>query len=87
MASPAPLECAGVHVVYQNALVEETVGYVNLVRILVEIKGADSRRENVGLLIILLHLLGRNFGPAMPEVPQKLAVAIELDDAIARHGA
>src|SRR5712691_9600811 len=87
VAAPAALISAGIHVVHQDALVEEPVRDEDLAGILVEIEGSDSGRKDGGLLVILLHLRGRNFWPAMPEVPQKFSVAIKLDDAVAGCGA
>src|SRR5258706_13587472 len=87
VAAPAALISAGIHVVHHDALVEEPVRDEDLAGILVEIEGSDSGRKDGGLLVILLHLRRGYLGPAMPKVPQKFSVAIELDDAVARRGA
>src|SRR6516225_1409599 len=87
MSSPAALERARVHVVHQNALIQEAVGDIDLVSILVEIKGTNAGREDISLLIVLLHFVGRHFGTAVPEIPEKLSVAVKLDDAVAGRGA
>src|SRR5713101_4590257 len=87
VAAPAALISAGIHVVHQDALVEEPVRDEDLAGIFIEIESSDSGRKDGGLLVILLHLRRRYLGPAMPEVPQKFSVAIELDDAVAGRGA
>ena len=86
MATPAALEGAGVHVVHEHAFVQETVRDVDLARILVEIECPDAGREDVGLLIVHLYLVARDLWSAVAEVPEELALARELDDAVAGHG-
>src|SRR5260221_11608767 len=87
VAAPAALIDAGIHVVDQDALVEEPIRDEDLAGIFVEIEGSDAGREDGGLLVILLHLRSWHFWPAMPEIPQKFSIAIELDDAVAGRGA
>jgi len=54
MPSPAALERAGVHVVNQHVLVEEAVDDVQLMGIFIQIEAFNTRRQNIGLLIVLL---------------------------------
>src|SRR5580765_5559288 len=75
VAAPAAFEGAGIHVVYQDTLVQESVSNVDLVRVLVKVEGGDAGRKSICLLIVLLHLIGGHLGAAMPKVPQQLTVA------------
>ena len=86
VASPAALERARIHVVDEHALVQKTVGNVDLAGVFVEFEGRDARRKNGRLLVILFHLRCGHFGSAMAKVRQKFAVLCELDDAVAGHG-
>src|SRR5439155_21023383 len=86
LAAPSALECAGVHVVDEDSLVEEAVGDEDLPRILIELERADTRRENRRLLVILLHLVGGYLRTAMSEVLQELPLSRKLDDAVAGRG-
>jgi len=81
MASPSSLECTGVHVVHQDALVAGTVRNINLAGVLIEVEIFDAGQYG-GLLVVLLELFA--FGPAMPKIPEKLSVTIKLDDAVAQ---
>src|SRR6266566_10125571 len=56
VASPSALESACVHIVDQHALVQKTVGYVDLAGVFIEVEGRDARRKNCRLLVILFHL-------------------------------
>src|SRR5215469_4975064 len=71
MAAPASFERACVHVIYQDAFVQEAVRDDQFTGVFVEVEGGDSRRKNVGLLVVLLHLRSRNLRPPMAEVPKK----------------
>src|SRR5258705_4962324 len=68
VASPSALERPAVHVVDDNPLVEEPVGDEDLARILVELEGSDSWREDRDLLVVLLHLVRGDLRSAMPEI-------------------
>src|ERR1700722_5402665 len=83
VAAPPALECAIIHVAYQNAL---RAPEVQLVSFFVQIKEKNPVRENVGLLVILdqtswvLPFL-RSRSP-MAKVPQKLPIARKLLNAV-----
>ncbi len=82
-ASPSALECAGIHVVHEDSLVQEPVRNEDLARVLVELERSDTRRKHGRLLVVLLDLIGGNLWSAVAEVPDKLPVARKLDDAVA----
>src|SRR5207302_5369575 len=87
VASPASLESARIHVVDEHALIQKTVGDIDLAGVFIEFESRNSRRENGRLLVILLHLIRRHFGAAMSKVRKEFTVLSELDDAVAGHGA
>src|SRR5438309_2964965 len=86
MPSPAALESACVHIVDEHALVQKAVGNIDLVGVFVKVKGGDARRKNRRLLVILFHLRGGHFGPAMAKVREKFSVLREFDNAVTGHG-
>src|SRR5580704_2057867 len=55
VAAPAALECAGIHVIDEDALVDDlALGDIDLMGSLVQIKTRHSAVKRIGLLVVVL---------------------------------
>jgi len=84
VTTPAPPKLAFIQTIDKDPFVQKAVRDVNLSIVFLYVKRANSARQYVRLLIILLHLVGRHFWPAPTKISHKFAIFVVLDDAVTR---